>query len=179
MANAHARGSGFEASRARLRPAALALLGLGLLAPRFSRSDEPCPDVGARIVVDVQARTMRLCGYGRPLAHFAVALGHGGLDKRQHGDRKTPLGTYELGVPRPSARFGMFIPVAYPTADQRRQGYTGGDVGIHGPHRRTAWAGEANTWSDWTDGCIALGSDEELTEVASFVRAHRPALLVR
>ena len=165
--------------RAALPGAAAALALLALLSPGRSRAEDSCPEVGTAVLIDVQSRTLWLCGDGRPLAQFPVALGRGGLDKRGRGDRRTPLGTYSLGDPRPSARFGIFIPVVYPTPEQRGQGYTGGDVGIHGPDRRTRWAGIANTWSNWTDGCIALGSDEELFRIASFVRERSPPVFIR
>ena len=159
--------------------ATAALCGLAALWPGGARPDDSCPEVGTAVIVDVHSRTLWLCGDGRALAQFPVALGRGGLDKREKGDRRTPIGTYSLGDPRPSARFGVFIPVAYPTAEQRGQGYTGGDVGIHGPDRRTRWAGVANTWSNWTDGCIALGSDEDLLRIASFVRERTPSVFIR
>src|SRR5262249_47822529 len=108
-----------------------------------------------------------------------VALGRGGTGKRVKGDRKTPLGTYALGQPRPSARFGVFIPVSYPTAEQRSQGFTGGEIGIHGPLRQFDAAGKVNTFVDWTDGCIALGTIEEVMKVATFVRKHAPRVFIR
>lgn len=138
-----------------------------------------CTTSDAQLVVLTRDRRLWLCDEGRAVASYPVALGRGGLGKRARGDNRTPLGSYTLGVPRPSSRFGIFIPVAYPTAEQRLQGYTGSAVGIHGPHRHSRRAGEANTWFDWTAGCIALGSDEEVQVVASWVRSRRPTLTVR
>ncbi len=62
-----------------------------------------------------------------------VSLGRGGLEKSVQGDRKTPMGTYSIGAPRPSKRFFIFIPIGYPSEKQRVNGFTGGDVGVHGP----------------------------------------------
>ena len=156
-----------------------ALLAFALLTPVVRAADDPCPTYGTAVVVDVHDKEMWLCSLGVSLARYPVALGRGGTDKRARGDRKTPLGTYALGEPRPSARFGVFIPVSYPTPDQRSQGFRGGDVGIHGPHRRYEGAGSFNTWTDWTDGCIALGSTQEVVEVAAFVREHAPGVFIR
>jgi murein L,D-transpeptidase YafK len=140
---------------------------------------DPCPSSGLAVIVTVLDHTMWLCDRGHARARYRIALGRGGTGKRVEGDGKTPLGTYALGAPRPSARFGTFIPVAYPTEEQKRQGFTGRDVGIHGPDRRLRWAGGMNSWFDWTAGCIALGTDGELRQVATFVREQRPNISVR
>jgi len=150
-----------------------------LLAPAVFASKDPCSLYGTAVVVDVQARSLWLCELGATQAHYSVALGRGGTGKRTSGDRKTPLGWYALGEPRPSDRFGVFIPISYPTEAQRRRGFTGGEIGIHGPQRRFEWAGSWNTKVDWTDGCIALGTLDEAMRVATFVREHAPSVLIR
>lgn len=113
---------------------------------------------------------------GAPSASFAVSLGKGGTGKTREGDGKTPLGTYSLGRPRASKRFGTFVPIGYPTPDQRKRGLTGRDVGIHGPDRRFGWAGSVNSWVDWTDGCIAVSSDEEIFRIAEWVSSNKVKL---
>ena len=138
-----------------------------------------CGVSGAAVVVVVRDHSMWLCDQGHALASYRVALGRGGFGKTTAGDAKTPLGTYALGLPRPSARFGTFIPVAYPTPEQRRQGFTGTDIGIHGPDRSLQWAGRMNLWFDWTAGCIALATDAEVQQIATFVRERGPKLLVQ
>jgi len=150
-----------------------------LLGPALFASDDPCSRYDTAVVVDVHARSLWLCELGATQAHYPVALGRGGTGKRTRGDRKTPLGSYALGEPRLSDRFGVFIPISYPTAAQRRRGFTGGEIGIHGPQRRFEWAGSLNTYVDWTEGCIALGTLDEAMEVATFVREHAPSVLIR
>jgi len=136
-----------------------------------------CPADGPAVAVATRDRVLRLCEMGRTVAEFRIALGHGGVDKRRKGDARTPLGVYSLGEPRSSRRFGTFIPIGYPTAAQAAGGYTGGDVGIHGPHRLTA-----GTWLavrfDWTEGCIATGSDEDLARIVAFVQQRSPAVVI-
>lgn len=139
----------------------------------------PCPEVGDLVVVETRARVLWLCSDHRALARVRVALGRGGLDKLHEGDRRTPLGAYSLGEPRPSRRFGTFIPIGYPTAEQRARGLTGSDVGIHGPVRRFSWLSTASTWVDWTAGCVATGTYAGVALVAGFVRERRPAILLR
>ena len=150
-----------------------------LLAPALFASEDPCSRYDTAVVVDVHVRSLWLCELGATQAHYPVALGRGGTGKRTRGDRKTPLGSYALGEPRLSDRFGVFIPVSYPTAAQRRRGFTGGEIGIHGPQRRFEWAGSWNTYVDWTDGCIALATLDEAMEVATFVREHAPSVFIR
>jgi murein L,D-transpeptidase YafK len=139
----------------------------------------PCSSPPTQVIVLTQHHVLLLCENGQPVARFWVALGSGGIGKRSQGDRKTPLGTYSLGEPRPSTRFGTFIPFDYPTAGQRFQGFTGRNVGIHGPDRRLQWAGRANTRLDWTAGCIALSSDQEVEKVASWVKEKGATLSIR
>src|SRR3990172_1580554 len=140
---------------------------------------DPCLSSGPAVVVVVRDRSLWLCDQGHARARYRVALGRGGAGKQVERDGKTPLGTYALGVPHPSVRFGTFIPVAYPTPDQQRQGFTGRDVGIHGPDRRLRWAGSMNSCFDWTAGCIALGTDAEVQQVAAFVRERKPSIFIR
>jgi murein L,D-transpeptidase YafK len=148
-------------------------------AARTDSSNQSCAVDGDVVVVDTTAHALWLCSDHRAVAHFSVALGRGGLDKTREGDGRTPLGSYSLGEPRASHRFGIFIPIAYPTAEQRARGFTGKDVGIHGPDRRSAWLGRVTTWIDWTAGCIATGTESEISQIATFVRDRRPRLLVR
>jgi len=139
----------------------------------------PCTSPEPQVVVIAKDHHLWLCDQGHAVAHYDVALGRSGTGKRAAGDRKTPLGTYPLGKARLSSRFGTFIPVAYPTASQRLQGFSGADVGIHGPDRRLRWAGRANTWFDWTAGCIALGTDENVRAVAWWVQTRNPGIVIR
>jgi murein L,D-transpeptidase YafK len=150
-----------------------------LLGPALYATEDPCSRYDTAVVVDVQARSLRLCELGATQANYPVALGGGGIGKRTMGDRKTPLGSYALGEPRLSHRFGVFIPISYPTAAQRRRGFTGSEIGIHGPQRRFEWAGSWNTHVNWTDGCIALGTLDEAMKVATFVQEHAPSVFIR
>ncbi|MFH0902541.1 MAG: L,D-transpeptidase family protein [Pseudomonadota bacterium] len=131
---------------------------------------ESCPSEGVSIVVATEARQMMLCEAGVAVREYRVSLGRKGTGKTRQGDLKTPLGTYDLGQPRLSRRFGIFIPVGYPTEEQKRHGYSGSDIGIHGPDRRLRFAGRLNGWIDWTRGCIAVTTDSAMAEIADWVR---------
>lgn len=158
---------------------ALALLAVGHLLHRFAGAQDPCPGASTPLVVTSRDRTLWICETGRATAHLHVSLGSAGLGKRVEGDRRTPLGTYTLAAPRPSPRFGTFIPLDYPTDAQRRKGFTGAEVGIHGPERHLRWLGPANTWLDWTAGCVAVADDEQLARVAQIVRRGSAAITIR
>jgi len=167
VAGLHARATGSA------HVAALALAAG--LSGNAAAADELCAGRGTNILVRVDDHRLYLCEAGKTVESFPVALGRGGVGKTRTGDRKTPLGVYGVGAPRASAKFGTFVPVEYPTAQQRAAGFTGSDVGIHGPARMAAWLGRWSTWVDWTQGCIAVGTDEEIGRIAAFVRDRKPA----
>lgn len=147
----------------------IAALLLALAVPR-----EPCAGKGTALYVDATHRTLWLCEAGRARESMPVALGRGGIGKRVEGDAKVPLGAYPLGPAVPSKAFHLFIPVGYPTPKQRRNGLTGSAIGVHGPPR--AYQGPESTDIDWTLGCIAVGSDDEIARVAHWLaasKAHR------
>jgi murein L,D-transpeptidase YafK len=148
------------------------LLALFLAATAIAPS--PCAQAGSAVLVETGAHRLSLCQDGRVTESFRVALGTGGVGKTREGDAKVPLGAYPLGAPRASAQFGTFILVGYPTRAQRRAGFTGGAVGVHGPTRGARFrSSSSNTDSDWTLGCIAVGSDAEIERIAAWVLQKR------
>ena len=134
-----------------------------------------CSEPPATIVVDLHNGHLFLCVDRHLVKQFTVATGSGGAGKRAANDNKTPVGSYAIGEPRVSKEFGTFIPIGYPTAEQRSRGATGGDVGIHGPKRGFSWLGRAGMWVNWTRGCIAVASDAQIREIADWIRRNRPA----
>ena len=155
---------------------ALVLAGAHVWA-RHDVAHRACPERGAVVLVDAEAGVLCLCADGRPERRFRAAVGRGGVDKRAEGDGRTPSGTYDLGAPRASRRYHVFVPVSYPTAEQRRAGLSGSDIGVHGPHLAFAWLRHATVWLNWTRGCIAVGTASEADQIANWVRAHPAARL--
>ena len=129
----------------------------------------PCADKGTALYVDATQRVLWLCESGKAVEAIPVALGRGGVNKRVEGDAKVPLGEYPLGSPVPSKAYHLFIPVGYPTPSQRRRGFTGSAIGVHGPHR--GYVGPDSITIDWTLGCIAVGTDAEIGRVAGWLKA--------
>jgi hypothetical protein len=156
---------------------AVVFIGTGALAaavgPRTPavNGDGACNAGDARIVVDLTKHVLRLCDGKVVVGSFPVWLGRGGTGKRREGDGRTPVGAYQLGQPRASNRFGTFIPIEYPTEEQKKQGYTGGAVGIHGPPRWARWLGSLVSTFDLSQGCVGLARDAEIEQVANWVRA--------
>jgi murein L,D-transpeptidase YafK len=144
------------------------------LAPSpASSSSRDCRANETGIVVDTRAHQMVLCGDGKIERTFAVALGMRGVGKQREGDNRTPLGRYGLGPPRASQHFHIFVPVQYPTPAQARMGFTGGAIGIHGPPRGWSFAELASLVAqDWTAGCIAVATDDDIEAVAAWIRKH-------
>jgi hypothetical protein len=138
-----------------------------------------CASHPADVVVDVDARELHLCRAGKADATYRVNLGGGGFDKRVQGDRKTPLGRYRLDAPRASnSGFTWFVPIGYPTAVQKANGYTGDSVGIHGP---PDWLPEAVIAlafeHPWTDGCVMVQKTEEIEAIRTWLRKHKPGFI--
>jgi hypothetical protein len=134
---------------------------------RISRG--PCDGLRSVLVVETGSRSMLLCEGRKVFKKYSVSIGRGGVEKRKQGDKKTPIGEYALGSPRLSRKFGIFIPVEYPTNEQRLNGFSGGAIGIHGPKRDFRWMGDISTLINWTSGCIAVGTDAEIAEVSQWV----------
>ncbi|MGW8272724.1 MAG: L,D-transpeptidase family protein [Thermodesulfovibrionales bacterium] len=135
--------------------------------------DDPCGNYSSILLVDPGYHFMHVCKGHREIRRLRVALGRGGINKQKKGDLKTPVGLYMIGKARPSDRFFIFIPLNYPTDEQYRNGFTGDGIGIHGPHRYFKSMGEVSTSLDWTQGCIALGSDEEVLELVHLITEER------
>jgi murein L,D-transpeptidase YafK len=140
----------------------------------YAQAQEACVGFKKLVLVETSQNQLHLCLNEKVEKSFKIAIGRGGTGKKLEGDGKTPLGRYTLGIGRASNRFGTFIPVGYPTAEQKIQGFTGGDIGIHGPDRAFRWAGSLNTWINWTQGCVALGTDDEVLEVSNWVATNNP-----
>lgn len=153
------------------------MLPLILLAALGATEPEgPCARLPDGVVVDAASRRLHLCRGGRPDATYRVNLGKAGVGKRKQGDKKTPLGRYRLSPPRASSSgFTWFVPVGYPTAEQRELGYTGGAIGIHGP---PDWMPQAVIDfafdTPWTEGCIMVRTKAQIEAIRAWLLEQRP-----
>jgi len=139
---------------------------------------ESCEGLNTSLIVDTKNHKICLCQENKSVGEYEVELGSGGIEKRKKGDKKTPLGEYTLGYPRPSVRFGIFIPVGYPTQEQVSNGYSGSAIGVHGPTRAFKNLGSITTRSDWTHGCIAVESDVAISEIAHWIKEQKVSKII-
>jgi murein L,D-transpeptidase YafK len=134
---------------------------------------------------------------GQVIRSFHVALGSGGRQAKQRvGDRRTPLGEYQIMEVRESDRFHLFIQLNYPsvrdainglkTETITKQQYRdildahiygqlppqntklGGAIGIHGIGYETKDKLEIHELANWTQGCIALRNNE-VEQLTSYI----------
>jgi murein L,D-transpeptidase YafK len=131
-----------------------------------------------QVVVLAEAHVMVLCNRRKEEHRHDIRIASGGVGKKEKGDEKLPLGLYPLGMPRKSTKFGTFVPIGYPTPAQRKEGYTGDAVGIHGPHRKVKWLGGVNNWFDTTDGCVGVADDDTMADITKWIRKNKPKTIL-
>lgn len=124
------------------------------------------------INVNSSRQILSICKNGRVIKTFKVALGFKGMGKKHAGDNKTPIGVYGLAYPRKSTQFKVFIPILYPTPKQLAAGYSGRDVGIHGPTQSSRLFDWLNHLPYSTRGCIAVGKNNYIEYVANWVKTN-------
>ena len=134
-------------------------------------STATCP-LSSGINVHTTKRILNICKHGTVIKTFNIALGYKGIGKKQAGDNKTPIGLYGLAHPRKSNQFKVFIPILYPTTKQLAAGYTGRDVGIHGPTQSSPLLSWINNLPGSTRGCIAVGKNNHIEYVANWVKSN-------
>ncbi len=110
----------------------------------------------------------------KEIAAYDIALGFTPEGhKLQEGDGRTPEGHYVVDWRNPASSYHLSLHISYPNATDRAAAKEagvdpGGMIMIHGLPNGKAWVGEAHRLIDWTDGCIAVTS-EEIEEIWSLV----------
>jgi hypothetical protein len=117
-------------------------------------------------------------------AQYPAIYGINGCEKNWRGDKRTPLGKYHVletrkkSLSNPSERnkFGGYsIPIDYPNREDLKDGFSGGDIAIHGG-RNGGTLGCARVLDGTTDA-PDFGK-ENIAQVAQFVRKGTPVILV-
>ncbi len=99
-------------------------------------------------------------GVPRLVEDYYTTLGKYGIEKLREGDKKTPIGVYNVTSKIPGSKLSDFygwgaFPINYPNAWDRRLGKTGYGIWLHGvpsdTYARAPWA---------SDGCIALANPD-------------------
>lgn len=116
-------------------------------------------------------------GTPRLVDDFYGTLGKSGIDKQREGDRKTPIGVYNVVSQIPGSKlpdlygWGAF-PIDYPNEWDRMRGKTGYGIWLHGvPSDTYARAPQAS------DGCIAL-ANPDIAELANRVQVGATPVII-
>ena len=116
-------------------------------------------------------------GTPRLVDDFYGTLGKSGVDKQSEGDRKTPIGVYNVVSQIPGSKlpdlygWGAF-PIDYPNEWDRMRGKTGYGIWLHGvPSDTYARAPQAS------DGCIAL-ANPDIAELATRIQVGATPVII-
>jgi murein L,D-transpeptidase YafK len=125
------------------------------------------------LVVDTAQSTLYMFenrgGQPHYLADYYVSSGKNGTDKTRSGDKKTPLGVYQVAASLPRAKltdlYGVAaFPLNYPNEWDRREGRDGRGIWLHGT--------PINTYSRApraSDGCVVL-TNQDLEAISKNLR---------
>ncbi|MGN0905491.1 MAG: murein L,D-transpeptidase family protein [Alphaproteobacteria bacterium] len=122
-------------------------------------------------------RKMYLLHKGKAVREYAVDLGADPEGpKEKEGDRKTPEGIYKISGRNPNSRYYLSLRISYPNRKDRERAEKagvspGGDIMIHGlPNISTIFGFRTKLKKDWTLGCIAVQTNEEMLEIWHLVK---------
>ena len=127
------------------------------------------PEQKFAIVVDTARSSLYVFanrnGTPQYVADYYITIGKNGIDKVREGDKKTPLGVYQVTGSLPISRVGDFYgsgayPISYPNEWDRRQGRDGHGIWLHGTPRDTY-----SRPPRASDGCVVL-TNEDLQTLA-------------
>lgn len=116
------------------------------------------------VVVDAERSTLYVFenrqGTPRYLADYYISIGRNGVRKAAEGDRRTPLGVYQVVASLPKEKLADFygdgaFPINYPNEWDRRHGRKGHGIWLHGT--------PSDTYSRppmASDGCIVLSNQD-------------------
>lgn len=180
----------------RWRLLALFLLSWPVLAGASSERD-------IWILVDTEKLTLEVRDDDRTLLSFSgISIGRGGTGQyRRKGDKRTPLGWFQVAWFNHKSRFRTFIGLDYPREEHVERAFKagviddsvrqrvlralergelppqntplGGSIGIHG-----LGAGDLrlHKMSNWTEGCVAL-TNEQMGQMMRWVTLGTPVLI--
>lgn len=142
------------------RRLALVLLCLTATAP-LRAEERPKAD---RILVLKRQRQLQLLRGGVVLKAYPIALGpHPVGPKRRRGDGRTPEGVYIIDGRTRQTAYRLALHISYPNAEDRARARAaqvppGDSILIHGMPARFGRTDPVRFFSNWTNGCIAVGN---------------------
>ena len=118
-------------------------------------------------------------GMPRLVKDFYASIGKNGFGKYLEGDQKTPVGVYfASGFIEPAELPDLYgngaFPINYPNAWDRKNGYTGYGIWLHGTPSSTYSRPPRDS-----DGCVIV-SNEDLNTLAKYIEAGKtPVILAK
>jgi murein L,D-transpeptidase YafK len=122
------------------------------------------------ILILKKVHLLELISGGKVIGTYHVALGQGGLARKQkEDDARTPEGHYAIDARNAASHYHKALDISYPNAEDRlrpqKMGVSpGGAIMIHGLPNGTGYIGAAHRLYDWTLGSIAV-TDSEIDEI--------------
>lgn len=132
-----------------------------------------------KVIVIKKNRLLMLLKDGEIFKTYRVSLGkQPSGHKIMAGDQRTPEGKYILDSRNPRSKYYLSIHISYPNESDiinaRKLGVSpGGGIMIHGLSQGQRAGREAQVFSDWTNGCIAV-SNTEMEEIWRLVQDGTP-----
>jgi murein L,D-transpeptidase YafK len=129
-----------------------------------------------RVFVDKSDRVLYLMAGQQVVRRYDISLGASPVGhKVREGDERTPEGRYVLDWKNDNSKFFRSIRISYPNrTDQARAeagGYSAGsNIFIHGLPNNSASHGRHFAGKDWTDGCIAVNNNAQMSEIWNLLR---------
>ncbi len=116
-------------------------------------------------------------GIPKLLSDYYVTIGKNGFRKFEEGDQRTPVGVYfasDFIDPRelPDLYGDGAFPINYPNAWDRKNGYTGYGIWLHGTPRNTYSRPPRDS-----DGCIIV-SNQDLMSLAPYIKGRRTPVIL-
>lgn len=142
------------------------VLAAWLLGTTAGAAGEATPLQADKIVIIKHQRRLVLQRDGVALREYRVALGRNPVGhKIAEGDGRTPEGLYHIDARNAASRYHRSLRISYPNAADMQESYArhfepGGDVRIHGLPAAGRQFGRRHAEVDWTEGCIAVSSEE-------------------
>ena len=119
------------------------------------------------IEYDSEHNQLSICVKNKPIQSFNASHGSKGMGKKKKGDRKTPVGLYTIQKPRKSSSaWRTFIYIDYPTKTQKKKGFTGSAVGLHGPYKFFPYL---NDRVNFGAGCIIVSKNSDIDAIEKHV----------
>jgi murein L,D-transpeptidase YafK len=103
---------------------------------------------------------------GSLIKTFKISIGKNSIGKKEFkDDYKTPEGKYFISSKAPHPLYHKYLYVSYPNKSdllnaKKLKKDVGGQILIHGLHKKYALLGNFHRFRDWTKGCMALTNNE-------------------